>query len=162
MTTEERTAAALSGPYAGDVAEYLSAQGGDPALDLRELLEWARKPGDAPDLSGRAGDFYRDLVRAAAGLARVKLSAEVPASEVTGKPLTARQEAGLAAVASFGITMSAAGSYESLRRRGLAEKIPGRRPDSPEASWRLTAAGLAEAARALVIAASVCGARAEP
>ena len=64
----------------------------------------------------------------------------------------------LAAMASFGMTMSAAGSYESLRRRGLAEKVPGRRPGSPEPSWRLTEAGLAASARALVIAGRACGA----
>src|SRR5208282_6488693 len=101
--------------YAGDVAEYLSLQGGDPALDLVVLLEWARRPEGVPDLSGRDGDDYRRIVRAAAGLAGVTLGGQVPACGVTGRPLTLRQEAVLAAMASFGMTMSAPGSYESLR-----------------------------------------------
>lgn len=110
-----------------------------------------------PELSGEQLDYYRNIVRAAAGLAGVRLGGQVPASAVPGKPLTCRQEAVLAVVASFGITNTAAGSSQSLRRRGLAEKVPGWTWESPGLSWRLTAAGLAEAARVLVITGKACG-----
>jgi hypothetical protein len=157
---EGRAAAGLSGPYAADVAEWLAEGGhGDTALDFAVLLGRARAPERQVPLSAEDEDGYGHIVRAAAGLAGVTLGGEIPVSTVPGRPLTVRQQAVLAAAASFGITVSAAGSSDSLRRRGLAEKVPGWRWDSSSwPSWRLTGAGLAEAARALIIAARECSA----
>lgn len=166
--TEAQVKAALSGPYAADVAEYFATLGGDPALDLRELLTFARRPKDAPDMSGQLGDDYRSIVRAAAGLAGITLGGPVPASTADGQRMTPRQESVLAGMASYGMTMSTLSSYLSLHQRGLAERIPGwRRPSLEDPGWReslelpkwrLTEAGRLEGARALVIAGRACGA----
>lgn len=157
MIPEERMKAALAGPYADEVQGYLAQdRHGDVTLGFGVLLRMARYPAGDNLLSGYEADEFRCLVRAAAGFAGVTLGGEVPASRVEGIPLSIRQEAALASVASFGITGTAAGSFSSLSRRGLAVRVPGWTWESPEEPWHLTEAGLIEAQRALIIAAKPC------